>query len=92
MRLFKSRRFDVQHWQHWQHWQHCSVLKSVDGGTGRNRADFGLAPRAQVTGTAFVTASTAAVSTVHSTNDTNVGQCQKTMPTQELNYQLFWLS
>ena len=41
---FESRRFDVQHWQH------CSVLKSVDGGTGRNRADFGLTPRAQVTG------------------------------------------
>ena len=54
---FESRRFDVQHWQH------CSVLKSVDGGTGRNRADFGLTPRAQDTGTAFAT-STASVSTV----------------------------
>jgi hypothetical protein len=40
MTLVNSRKFDVQHWQHWQH---CSVLKSVDGGTGRNRADFGLA-------------------------------------------------
>ena len=44
-----------------KHWQHCSFLESVDRGTGRALADLGLALRqVQITGIAFVTASTSA--------------------------------
>ena len=51
---FDSRRFDVQK-------ALAAPLNSVDRGTGRNLADFGLTPRqVQVTGIAFVTASTSA--------------------------------